>query len=61
MYKKYVDKTFTWKNFSQSEQLKILAADRSNNCLDTQKLLKLYPNIKNIKKSIECVLKKYKK
>ena len=38
MYKKYVDPTFSWKNFSQEEQLKVLAADRSNNELETAKL-----------------------
>jgi len=48
MYKEYIDKDFTWKNFSQEEQLKILDADRSNNYLDTTKLETLYPEIKNI-------------
>lgn len=56
MYKKYVDTSFTWKNFSQEEQLKILDADRSNNCLDTTKLTQLYPNINHIKKSVENIL-----
>lgn len=59
MYKKYIDPTFTWKNFSQEEQLKILDADRSNNCLDTTKLQELFPNIKNIKDSVRNVLKKW--
>ena len=60
LYKKYVDPDFTWKNFSQEDQLKILAADRSNNCLDTTKLIKLFPNILNIKDSINNILVKYK-
>jgi 3,5-epimerase/4-reductase len=55
MYKEYIDKDFTWKNFSQEEQLKILDADRSNNYLDTTKLETLYPEIKNIKDSIKDV------
>ena len=38
MYKEIVDPEFEWKNFSQEEQAKILAADRSNNFLDTTKL-----------------------
>lgn len=55
MYKEYIDKDFTWKNFSQEEQLKILDADRSNNYLDTTKLETLYPEIKNIKDSVKDV------
>ena len=58
MYKEIVDPTFTWKNFSQEEQRAILAADRSNNFLETTKLEKLYPKIKNIKDSVrECLIK----
>ena len=58
MYKEIVDPTFTWKNFSQEEQRAILAADRSNNFLETTKLEKLYPKIKNITDSVrECLIK----
>jgi nucleoside-diphosphate-sugar epimerase len=60
MYKEIVDPSFTWKNFSQEEQLKILDADRSNNFLDTRKLIDLYPNIKHIKESVKDCLIKYK-
>ncbi len=57
MYKEIVDPDFTWTNFSQEEQRKILAADRSNNLLDTTKLETLYPQVKNIKTSVrECLL-----
>ena len=41
------------------EQKKILAADRSNNYLDTNRLQELYPNVMNIKDSIENLMKKY--
>ncbi len=48
---------FTWKNFTQEEQRKILAADRSNNFLETTKLSTLYPQVKNIKDSVrECLI-----
>lgn len=58
MYREIVDPTFVWKNFSQEEQRKILAADRSNNFLDTTKLTTLYPNIKHIRESVrECIIK----
>jgi len=56
MYKEIVDQNFEWKNFSIEEQNKILAAGRSNNYLDTTRLKKLYPNVKNIKDSVRQVL-----
>ena len=56
MYKEIVDANFTWKNFSSEEQSKILAADRSNNCLDTTKLQEMYPNVKHIKVSVRETL-----
>jgi nucleoside-diphosphate-sugar epimerase len=61
MYKEIVDPTFIWKNFSKEEQRKILAADRSNNYLDTSKLEQLYPNVQNIKESVRKCLIEYKK
>jgi 3,5-epimerase/4-reductase len=60
MYTKYVDNNFKWENFSAEEQRKILAADRSNNFLNTTKLQILYPNVKNIKDSIKDLMMNYK-
>tara|TARA_B110000971_G_scaffold218116_1_gene256277 strand:+ start:666 stop:2504 length:1839 start_codon:yes stop_codon:yes gene_type:complete len=60
MYKDIVDNSFTWKNFSESEQRSILASDRSNNYLDTTKLESLYPNVKHISDSIRECLIEYK-
>ena len=60
MYKELVNPFFTWKNFTQEEQRKILAADRSNNFLDTSRLTALYPNIKNSKDSVRDCLLRYK-
>ena len=60
MYKEIVDSKFTYKNFSIEEQSKILAADRSNNYLDTSRLENLYPNVKNIKDSVREILIKIK-
>ena len=56
MYKNIVDPSFTWKNFSSEEQAKILAADRSNNCLDTNKLSTMYPQVKHIRESVKDTL-----
>ena len=61
MYKEIVDPTFTWKNFTQEEQRKILDADRSNNFLDTTKLETIFPDINNIEISIRKCLTEYKK
>ncbi len=52
MYREYVDPEFTWKNFSQEEQRQILAADRSNNCLDTERLESLFPDVNPIQESM---------
>lgn len=58
MFKDIVDPEFTWNNFSIQEQSKILSSERSNNYLDTNKLQRLFPDIKNIKDSIkECLIK----
>jgi dTDP-glucose 4,6-dehydratase len=61
MYKEIVDPLFTWKNFSQEEQRKTLASDRSNNFLDTTKLETLFPEVRNIKDATRDSLIQYKK
>ena len=60
MYKEIVDPSFTWKNFSIEEQRSILAADRSNNYLDTTKLEELFPQMDNIKDAVMKCLHNYK-
>ena len=60
MFKEIVDPSFEWNNFSQEEQREILAADRSNNYLDTTKLESLFPQVKNIKESVWNMLVEYK-
>jgi dTDP-glucose 4,6-dehydratase len=60
MFKEIVDPSFEWKNFSQKEQRDILAADRSNNYLNTTKLETLFPQVKNIKDSVRDMLVEYK-
>ncbi|HLE76660.1 MAG TPA: hypothetical protein VI521_02680, partial [Candidatus Babeliales bacterium] len=60
LYKEYIDPNFTYENFSLEEQAKILKAGRSNNELDTAKLLKEFPDVPHIKESITNVFKKMK-
>jgi len=61
MYREIVDPNFKWKNFTKKDQDKILAGGRSNNCLDTNKLSTLFPNIKHIKESVRHTLLRMKK
>ena len=60
MFKEIVDPNFTYNNFSIEEQREILAADRSNNYLDTNKLETLFPDVKHIKDSVREMLIQYK-
>jgi 3,5-epimerase/4-reductase len=60
MYKDIVDPSFTWTNFSQEEQRSILASDRSNNYLHTDKIEQLFPNIQPIHAAIRKCLYVYK-
>lgn len=59
MYKNMIDPEFTWDNFTIEEQRNILKADRSNNYLDTTRLIMLYPDILNIRQAIEKCLIQY--
>lgn len=61
LYKDIVDPTFTWKNFTIEEQNAILSSKRSNNRLNTNKLEKMFPDIKNIKEAVKSCLYKYPK
>jgi|TARA_B110000093_G_scaffold183364_1_gene233962 dTDP-glucose 4,6-dehydratase len=61
MYKDIVDPAFTWKNFTQEEQRKILAADRSNNFLETTCIQQMYPHVRHIKDAVKECLVEYKR
>ena len=56
MYKEIVDPEFTWTNFTIEDQNQILASKRSNNCLDTSKLVSLCPSILPIQESVRNVI-----
>ena len=60
MYKEIVDPSFQWNNFNLEEQRAILAADRSNNYLDTSKIEALFSEIDNIKVAVRKCLIQYK-
>lgn len=56
-YRKHVDPSFTWENFSVEEQAQILRSERSNNLLDTTLLHTLYPDIAEIHVAVEMICK----
>ena len=60
-YCKYIDPSHTWINISLEEQSMIIKGQRSNNELDTTKIQKMYPQLKNISESVTCILKKMNK
>ena len=57
LYKEIVNPDFTWENFTVQEQNKILAAERSNNFLDTKRLESIEPTILNIEQAISKLLR----
>ncbi|KAI5339708.1 hypothetical protein L3X38_018980 [Prunus dulcis] len=52
MYKKYIDPSFKWTNFTLEEQAKVIVAPRSNNEMDASKLKKEFPELLPIKESL---------
>jgi len=62
LYKKYIDPSFTYVNFTEEEQNKILKAGRSNNELNTSKLEAAFPEVTgmNVHKSIVGVFERMK-
>lgn len=60
LYKEIVDPIFSYQNFTQDEQRAVLAADRSNNFLDTTRLESLYPNVRPIRDAVKSILYQYK-
>jgi len=52
LYRDIVDPTYSWKNFSEEEQNKVVLAKRSNNYLDTTKLKEQYPEVKDAKEAL---------
>jgi UDP-glucose 4,6-dehydratase len=52
MYKKYIDPTYKYSNFTLEEQAKVIVAARSNNEMDASKLKKEFPELLGIKESL---------
>jgi len=58
LYKQIVDHDFTWKNMSLDEQNQILKSARSNNHLDTTKIKREFPKLRNINEAVIVALNK---
>ena len=56
MYRETIDPTLSWGNFSEEEQNALLAAGRSNNYLNTDKLESIHPSVKDIRTSVRDVI-----
>ena len=57
MYKEIVDPSFKWENFTIEEQNQVLKSERSNNQMNTSKLISLYPLVPDIKTGVRnCLL-----
>ncbi len=61
LYKEYIDPSFRYVNFSLEEQAKVIKAGRSNNELDTSKLMREFPNVKPIQEAMVGVFERMKK
>lgn len=59
LYRRYVDPSHETVNFSEAEQAEILAAGRSNNRLDTSRLVGIFPEVKHIREAVEDAMKGY--
>lgn len=63
LYTKYIDPTYTYKNFTVEEQAKVIKAPRSNNELDTTKLMRDMPDgvvINDIKTAYDLCFQRMK-
>ena len=63
LYIKYIDPTYTYKNFTIEEQAKVIKAPRSNNELDTTKLFRDMPEgivVNEIHKAYELCFQRMK-
>ena len=53
LYRSHVNPEFTWSNFTVEEQNEILASKRSNNYLDNEKLLSIFPKARPIYEAVQ--------
>ena len=59
LYRSHVNPDFTWTNFTVDEQNEILASKRSNNYLDNEKLLSIFPKARPIYNAVQDSMRVY--
>jgi len=59
LYRSHVNSDFTWTNFTVEEQNEILASKRSNNYLDNEKLLSIFPKVRHIYDAVQHCIQFY--
>ena len=59
LYRSHVNPDFKWTNFTAEEQNAVLASKRSNNYLDNEKLLSLFPNARPIYDAVQQCARTY--
>ena len=60
LYIQYIDPSFKYTNFTLEEQAQVIKAPRSNNELDSTKLVTAFPEVPHIKESIQGVFQRMK-
>lgn len=60
MFTEIVDPRFTWRSFTIEEQRLVLSSERSNNHLDTTRLVSMYPDVPRIQPSVRAMLHAYR-
>ena len=59
LYSQYVDTEFRWENFDIEEQNSILDSKRSNNLLNTDRLVEFAPEVNDIWTAVTKLMKSY--
>ena len=65
LYRDIVDPSFRWKNFTEADQARVLAAERSNNLMNTDRLQALVkeaglPPVRPIRDAVRSALESYR-
>lgn len=59
LYSQHVDPDFRWENFDIEEQNSILDSKRSNNLLNTERLVEFAPEVNDIQTAVTKIVKNY--
>jgi len=60
LYKKHIDNTFKWENFTVEQQNNVLKSERPNCELCVSKLLNIFPDIPHVRDGMEALFLRIK-